>query len=262
MEMMIARNSCYNASVVQCPYRDDALSGQSTATDTGLSLHYAQCPSCQSIWIDGFDANYLKSDLFTSSSTEGRPPPDATPFCPECGQALVPATEESIPRSVTAYRCPQGHGYLFPRNELAKFKEAQEVKLAYHRLWNIPLPDMKSVLLGSLGLVMAIGLGITVLEIQKSRDIRSSAARVITSQTATASAQTRSVVFSAITGFQTSVVLHIDSLSGFAQPMETKDQTIHTLTVRDIPSGSYEYYFTVQHGGDFVRSETYVFTME
>lgn len=247
---------------MQCPYRDDALLERSTTTDTGLSLHYSQCGSCKSYWIDGFDANYLKSDLFTSASSRGSSPLDVTPFCPECGQALVPATEESIPRSVTAYQCPQGHGYLFPGNELVKFKEAQEAKLAYHRLWNIPLPNMKSVLLGSLGLVMAIGLGITVFEMQKSRDIRSSAARVITSQTATVSTATRSVVFSAITGFQTAVVLHIDALNGFAQTMDTKDQAIHTLTVQDVPSGSYEYYFTVQHGGDLVRSETFVFTMD
>lgn len=247
---------------MQCPYRDDALSDRSTTTDGGLPLRFAQCASCKSYWIDGFDANYLKSDLFTSASRTGSPPSDATPFCPECGAALIPATEESIPRSVTAYRCPRGHGYLFPGNELVKFKEAQEAKLAYHRLWNIPLPDMKSVLLGSLGLVMAIGLGITVFEMQKSRDIRSSAARVITSQTASVSAATRSVVFSAITGFQTQVVLHIDALNGFAQTMETKDQTIHTLTVRDVPAGSYEYYFTVQHAGDLVRSETNVFEME
>lgn len=246
---------------MQCPYRDDALIDRSTTTDSGLTLHYSQCSSCQSYWIDGFDANYLKSDLFASLSIEGSPPPDVTPFCPECGNALVPATEESIPRSVTAYRCPQGHGYLFPGNELVSFKHAQEAKLAYHRLWNIPLPDMKSVLLGSLGLVMVIGLGITVFEMQKSRDIRSSAARVITSQTASVSAETRSVVFSAITGFQTQVVVHIDALNGFAQTMETKDQTIHTLTVQDVPGGSYEYYFTVQHGGDLVRSETFIFQM-
>lgn len=247
---------------MQCPYRDDALGDRSITTPDGLTLRFAQCGSCQSYWIDGFDANYLKSDLFTSGSTKGSPPSDMTPFCPTCGAALVPAAEESIPRSVTAYRCPQGHGYLFPGNELVKFKHAQEAKLAYHRLWNIPLPDMKSVLLGSLGLVMAIGLGITVFEMQKSRDIRSSAARVITSQTASVSAETHSVVFSAITGFQTQVVVHIDALNGFAQTMDTKDQTIHTLTVRDVPSGVYEYYFIVQHAGDLVRSETSVFTMD
>ena len=247
---------------MQCPYRDDALSDRSVTTADGLTLRFAQCGSCKSYWIDGFDANYLKSDLFTAASPGESPPSDVMPCCPECGTALFPAAEESIPRSVTAYQCPRGHGYLFPRQELAKFKAAQEAKISYHRLWNIPLPDMKSVLLGSLGLVMAIGLGITVFEMQKSRDIRSSAARAITSQTASVSVDTHSVIFSAITGFQTSVVVHIEALNGFAQTMDTKDQTIHTLTVRDVPNGTYEYYFTVAYAGDLVRSETSVFQME
>ncbi len=67
--------------------------------------------------------------------------------CPRDQSVLSPlANQESIPQDITLLSCPKCRGVFAYADDLVRFKEAQSVKVNYFRLWNLPLPDLKAVL--------------------------------------------------------------------------------------------------------------------
>ena len=89
---------------------------------------------------------------------------------------LQPAHEESLPQGISALKCEDGHGYFFPSGELSKFNRAQQAKIEYHTLWGIPLPNVKSILLASLTLlILSSGLVLSLREVGRVQRLRSSA---------------------------------------------------------------------------------------
>ncbi len=64
-----------------------------------------------------------------------------------------------FPTDVTLLRCPKCQGIFAYPDDLIKFKQAQIAKIEYFKLWNIPLPSLKSVIiLGATALIFVAGL--------------------------------------------------------------------------------------------------------
>lgn len=67
--------------------------------------------------------------------------------CPKDGSILKPQTnQENIPADVTLLSCEKCRGIFVYPDDLIRFKQAQEAKINYFKLWQIPLPSLKAVL--------------------------------------------------------------------------------------------------------------------
>src|SRR3972149_3046825 len=169
---------------MQCPLADGELSNQSLKNKLGLTVSFARCPGCHGIWTAAFDANYL--DISAVDEEEaGSSNTTIAPKCPVCITNLVTADGDNIPPGVVAWQCGMGHGYFFPRGQLFKFKKAQEAKIMYFKLWQIPMSSLASVLLASFVLlILSAGIFITYRAVQTGEPLEIRAAKTLVRQNA------------------------------------------------------------------------------
>jgi Zn-finger nucleic acid-binding protein len=66
--------------------------------------------------------------------------------------------DEAIPSNVTLFKCPHCRGIYADPDDVAKFKKAQDIKIAYFKVWNNPLPSLRAVLVLSLLLLFSFGI--------------------------------------------------------------------------------------------------------
>jgi hypothetical protein len=210
--------------------------------------------------MDSFAANFIK--LSDADSPELATMPVSTPTCPVCAKPLERATGENIPEQVHIYNCPDSHGYFFPAGQLAAFKKAQAVKIEYHKLWNVPLPSVKGVLLtGMIILVLTGGLVAGFIGLSNRQTTSSQAQGLLTSQYVRALPTSKSVLFSAQTPYDADLTLHIPSLNNFEKAFVTMDHRTHSVIVTGIPPGTYRYYYVITINGEGIQSESYMFVM-
>lgn len=75
--------------------------------------------------------------------------------------------EESVPQNVGLFRCPTCRGVFAYPFELVRFKQAQEAKVNYLNLWNIPPQTIRSVLVLTFVVVFSLTVFSTYLLLQK-----------------------------------------------------------------------------------------------
>jgi Zn-finger nucleic acid-binding protein len=246
---------------MRCPNGDSELVSHTTEGEHNLTVAYSTCPVCTGTWTDSFAANFIK---LPPRGDEALPPGAAgpPPVCPVCTKPLIRATGENIPDHVIVYTCPEGHGYFFPAGQLAAFKKAQTVKIEYHKLWNVPLSSVKSVLLSVLLVLVLTGGLVTGFFALQSRQTTSSQAQgLLKSQRARITATSHSVLMSAQTQYDAVLTVHIPSFNNFVSELQSTDHRTHTITINNIPSGNYRYYYVISVGGEGVQSESYTFIM-
>lgn len=257
--------------MTHCPNRDGLLKTYATEGTHDLPVKYARCPNCRGYWLSSFAANFLKDvSIQPESAAQHRSDTSGlTPLCPDCRIPLVLAHGDNIPNGVTAYRCPNNHGevpsgtshgYFFPAGELAKFKTAQNAKLSYHKLWNIPLPSVASILLATLAIVMIGSITAITISIQQKQTIVSQAQVLLVSHQAFSPAS-GTIFIAATTSDAATVTVSIP----FANPdpilMESQNRTVHTTTVTTLPPGIYEYFFTISVNGKSTITDRFSFTI-
>ncbi len=245
----------YNDDMLHCPNRDGLLKKYSVAGKNNLPLTYYRCPYCRGFWLTGFSANFIK-DIHEAPTARATDAPTFHPKCPECDTPLTHARGDAIAPGVSVWRCEAGHGYFFPSGELTKFKETQSAKLTYHKLWNIPLPSVASVLLASLAILL-VSTAAIVATIRQRQVIQSQAQSIFQRQRALVTEQGMAV-FIASTTLPASVTLFVET-NNYMAAMETKDGTTHTATVSKLTPATYIYYFLIERNGQ--RSVTRRFTL-
>lgn len=259
---MAGRQYVYNKDM-QCPNSDGELISHTTYGENNLTVSYSTCPTCRGHWMESFAANFIKlapSDLQRTGARLVHP--EGARKCPVCQKALERATGENVPDTVWAYRCPENHGYFFPAGELAAFIKARVAKIEYHKVWNLPLPNVASVLLaGFLVLILTGGLLTGFRSVQNRQTTTSEAKDVLSSEHAYVIPQTREVLFTAQTQQDAVLTVHIPEFNNFEKILSSTDHRTHTLVARDIPTGSYRYYFTMEMNGKKIQSETFTFVM-
>ncbi len=222
----------------------------------GFPITYHLCPACRGFWLTSFSANYIH-DIVESPTSRSTHPLTFNPSCPECRSPLTLARGDAIAPGVNVWRCPHGHGYFFPAGELSKFKQAQSAKLTYHKLWNIPLPSVASVLLASLAILLASTAAI-VTTIRQKQIIQSQAQSIFQGQHAIVSPQ-GAVTFITSTNLPAAVTIFVQVEQLEPVVMDTTDGLTHTATVSTLPPGTYTYYFVIERNGQ--RSITEKFTV-
>lgn len=248
---------------MQCPVRHAELISHTTQGENNLAITYATCPVCRGYWMDSFAANFIK----LSSKELGAVPATLsgqTFVCPVCTKSLVRATGENIPDGVWVYQCPQHHGYFFPTGQLAAFKNAQQTKIAYHKLWHIPMPSVASILLGGLVLlILSGGLAVTFTGLQQRQTTESQAKQILEHSAVYTAADGTTVLVTATTAVDATLTVHIPGLDNLTAPLSTTDKRTHQLTVIHVQPGTYQYYFTiVDNSGKETQSANFTFTVQ
>ncbi len=247
---------------MQCPQGDGELIAHTTAGENNLAVSYSTCPTCGGHWMDSFAANFIKLSPDDLQRTGAKlVHPRGVLLCPICQQQLTRTTGENIPDQVTVYSCPDHHGYFFPTGQLAAFKKAQKAKIAYHKLWSIPLPSVASVLLGVFLVVVAGGFIATMNALNQTQTTTSQAEELFSSQRAYVAGELAEVLLTARTTMDATLTVHIPGFAAFEGTMESADLRTHTLVVKNIPPGTYEYFFTIATGGVSSDTKTFTFTM-
>ncbi len=242
---------------MKCPLGDAELLSHTTQGENGLMISFSTCPECRGYWMESFAANFIKPNSIDSS---GPSKAASTYYCPICTKPLTRSTGDNIPDTVFVYDCPSNHGYFFPTGQLALFKRAQQTKIAYHRLWNIALPNVNSILLGSFLLLLVTG--VTILGLQQKLTTGYRAQQILTGHAAYVAADHSAVLITATTSVKATVTLHIPAFNNFKKPMQTGDHQTHQLTIGALPAGTYQYFFTIDVSGKETQSEPYTFSVE
>lgn len=244
---------------MKCPLGDAELTSHTTQGEKGLTVSYSTCPACRGYWMDSFAANFIKTTGIDSTAATTA---SSVYYCPVCTRQLTRSTGDNIPDGVSVYMCPDNHGYFFPAGQLAAFKKAQQTKIAYHKLWHVPIPNVGSILLGSFVLLLLSGgIALTFQALQERQTIESQAEQILVSHTVYPAADHTTVLITATTGANAAVTVHIPSFHNFSRLMQTNDNRIHQVTIQNLSSGIYQYFFTVGVSGKEIRSDTFTFTI-
>jgi hypothetical protein len=236
---------------MQCPQGDGELQSHTTHGEQNLTVIYSTCPTCHGYWMESFAANFIK----ITWETHAKKPivSEKKILCPLCKQQLICATGDNIPDHVFVYSCPNHHGYFFPASELASFKRAQKTKIEYHKLWNLPLASVGSVLL-------AVFVGFVVIHgISINQQTTIQARQLLTGHHAYIVSETHEALLSAQTSSETTLIAHVSN--GLEKAMTRTDKNTHILLIPNISPGTYRYYFTFVVNGETIRSETFTFIM-
>lgn len=244
---------------MQCPLHDGELNLHTTQGENGLTVSYSTCPVCRGYWMDSFAANFIKSNSLDATATITAV---STYYCPVCTKPLTRTTGDNIPDGVFVYDCPAHHGYFFPTGQLAAFKKAQKTKIDYHKLWHVPMPNVRSVLLAGLVLlILTGGLAATFTGLQQKQTTQSQAQQILTGHAAYVSSDHSAILITATTSDDAAVVLHIPALNNLTIPMITENHRTHRLTIPAIGSGIYTYSFTITVSGKETQSDIFTFTV-
>lgn len=243
---------------MQCPQHDGELDSHTAQGERNLAVSYATCPTCRGYWMDSFAANFIKP-----SSVDGEATATAVSayFCPVCAVALVRTTGDNVPEGVFVFDCPNHHGYFFPTGQLAAFKKAQNAKISYHKLWHIPMPNVSAILLGGfILLVLTGGLAATLTNLNQQQTTEFQAQELLTGHAAYVSADKTSVLLTATTAADVVLTVHIPELNNFSTSMKSADAFTHSVTIPNIPAGTYQYYFVVKTKAGETTSEIFTFS--
>ena len=249
-----------------CPCGNGVLAHFSIARDT-MNLWYAQCMACRGLWLDAFDANFLKVADIRSAGTPQSETSRASPtrkhddllHCPLCQELLEVAQGDSIPPDVSAWHCPTGHGYFFPFPQFVAFKAAQNTKITYYKRWRVPFPSVRSTLLTAIVLFfLSVSLLVTYGAFMGKGSGELEASPTITYSHAYVVPAANAVLFVARTSTSTKLALTVTVDEGTQRsPMDTLDGKTHTKTLF-LPSGNHRYTFSSLQNGKTIEAPSYV----
>lgn len=239
------------------------MSAHSSRGTNDLPLLYNSCAVCSGLWLKAFDANYL--DQETIGKLPDKPAGESTDradkFCPECKALLGRNQSDVLPPGVVAWKCPAGHGYFFTARNFKSFKTAVEAKLAYFKLWQIPIPAASGVFLSALAfLIISLGIFATARGVLSPTQTDTQAKQLILRQQAFVETKTKSVLIALTTSAEVAVNVRIEGPTGnYNFPMKSLDKRQHSYQSTTMASGKYTYWFTLQQTGKETVSEKYIF---
>lgn len=243
---------------MRCPRGDGELIKRTTTGAGAIKLSYYLCLGCLGHWMSPFDANYFPSETLPDEKPEMETSP-VNFRCPECNQSLERSHSDAISPGTLAWYCPSGHGFFFPRGNLRAFRAAQSARIAYHKLWNVPLPPLQSVLLATVTLLALTGTIVTFSALRQTQQTQSQASTLITYHSAVVTKT--GVTLIARTGTATTLLVHSTELT-VDREMSSTDGRTHTFTVPKVGPGTYTYSFSYEYARETFTSPTYTFVVE
>ncbi|KKT88386.1 MAG: hypothetical protein UW88_C0011G0026 [Candidatus Collierbacteria bacterium GW2011_GWD2_45_10] len=169
---------------MDCPHCHQSLSTLEIETSDGHPHSIEECLSCGGHLVEPYLANFLTLETARNVDSvipKNRTTPIETPVCSKCGQTMPGIKDDSVPQTVTVFTCPNNHGDFFPKNQLFLFKQAQQSKIYYHKLWGIPLKSAFAVLIPVLIIFSLATLLPSILEqVSSTQETRIKASEILT----------------------------------------------------------------------------------
>ena len=178
--------------------------------------------------------------------------------CPKDKLALVTLTnDESIPSDVTLLECSKCKGiFTFP-DDLVRFKKAQDAKIAYFKIWGIPLPSLRAVVvLSFVALVSALTFSRFILFQQESLG-QAKASDLIKKIDLSQSGYYRFISFKTSIPLVSRIVLRDTGGKIITKVMSEKPAKLHFTTISDFPKQAEVHYqlFLIDEKGKWVKTE-------
>lgn len=234
-----------NCPLCHTPFKESEIE----TTDKQISTIY-ECLNCGGHFFPRTLINFITShDAKNIDSVIPQKPGthhDQILTCPQCNQNLITISDDAVPHDVTIYACPEGHGDFYPKDELGKFKKAQEIKLDYHKTWGIPLKSIFTILLPVIIFFSAVTvLPLTLERMRSSQENRTKASNLLTQPLITPISSTQTVIsFSTTRPYYS--FLNLASTNQPPQKITISESatTNHMITLKDL-SAQTKYTFTI-----------------
>lgn len=233
-----------------CPYCSTPLSPTEVHTKSDQIGEIHECFNCGGHWFPRWLANDItiseasNVDAITPTTVVQSP---SQPRCPVCQTRLALIAHDPVPRGITVFTCPQGHGNFFPKGQLLQFKKAQDAKITYHTLWGIPLKSIFSVMLPVVAVLTIVsGLPLLVSQLQEATQETRTKASSLHSRPIVTQINPSDVIisFTSQTSLITSVSLYEDNQLLLTQIISSSPQTTHQIILRDLNS-NFPYNFVI-----------------
>lgn len=178
-------------------------------------------------------------------------------LCPKDKSTLTNLNQsEAIPNTVTLLKCPLCNGVFSFPDDLINFKNAQQVKISYNKIWNIPLSSLKSVLVLSFVLVLSASIFANLF--LRNQPSRINAEDVITKAYISVSGRFLFVSFSTKSPYRSSILIQDTSNdSTFKKTVSDSLTTYHSLTTTDLEPKESMYYRIIltDQSGNTIETE-------
>jgi hypothetical protein len=249
---------------MDCPHCHHPLSALEIETSDGHPHSIEECLNCGGHFIEPYLANFLTLETARNVDSvipKSRAVPVDTPVCSKCGQPMPGIKDDSVPQTVTVFTCPNNHGDFFPKNQLLSFKQAQQSKIYYHKLWGIPLKSAFAVLIPILVIFSLATLLPSILEqATTTQETRIKASEILTPPLVTPISSTQVLIsFSTQRSAKTTIRFTMGQEKTYI--VSASPQTNHLLNVEDLAPGTlYKYVISIDAGGKPVTTSEYTFS--
>ncbi len=156
-------------------------------------------------------------------------------LCPRDKTVLVAIQDKSIPQDVSLLRCPKCNGILAYPDDLIFFKKAQNAKIDYLKIWKLPIPSLKTVLVFSFLGIISLSLIAGFSSIQNKQINKSQAQDLINKVNISTSGPYLFISFRTSLPLYSEIVFE-DKTTGkkTVKPVSEKPNTLHYITTGDI----------------------------
>lgn len=228
--------------------------------DSQFILHCGNC-GCSFFEQNGINRVTLKSARALGADKKETVLKGEQLACPLDSSIMIPIqNEDAIPVDVTLLRCPSCYGLFAHPDDLIRFKQAQNIKIRFFKVWSKPLPSLKNVLVYSFIGFLILSIGLSVVNLNNKNISTTSAEDQIS---AVYAKQTSEFIFFSFRTSQKyrSSVKFIDKNTGESIIRQASENfnTVHTLTVRDLNMNDEIYYQILledEHGDKVTTKET------
>lgn len=177
-------------------------------------------------------------------------------LCPKDKLPMKIAQEEAIPQYVTLFRCPKCQGIFAGPNDLLNFKKAQKAKLSFFKIWQIPLPSLKSVLVYGFLLAASLSFIYSYQVIKTNQSFKTQANEIVKSIKISRVNNSTVVYFITKTPVASKMIfLNKKTGQELIKIINEKPQTAHFLTIKDIlPSSDILFQIIITQGKNQIKT--------
>lgn len=174
-------------------------------------------------------------------------------LCPKDKTNMVQMDRsESVPPNVTVFTCPNCNGVFCDADELVKYKKAHKAKFDYFKIWNIPLPSIRTISFLSIAIFISVVAFTAFIYFQKPQISQSRADDLLQIVYTTSSNRYIFVTFKTVIPLSSKIIFY-DTTTGqtIEKNIGSKPQILHQITTTDLnPSDqiNYQIILTDQNG--------------
>lgn len=186
--------------------------------------------------------------------------------CPKDSSIMISVqNEDAIPVDVTLLRCPSCYGVFAHPEDLLKFKQAQNIKIRFFKIWSKPLPSLQTILVLSFVGFLILTVAASVLNLNNSQVSTTSAQDQISNVYAKQTSTFLFISFNTKVAYRTSIKLR-DVQTGeiVTKQVSSNFNTLHTLTLEGINTQHPIYYQILleDKNGDKITTEEKVLKIQ